>query len=108
MYGVQDLAEVHRLHHREGVSQAAIASRLGMSRNTVARLLSLKEPPRYQRRSSGSKLDRFRDAVVAVLGESPKIPATVVCQQLRRDGFDGRPSRTSAPGWPTACNASAG
>lgn len=53
MSGVQDWAEVHRLHHREGVSQAAIASRLGMSRNTVARLLSLKEPPRYQRRLVG-------------------------------------------------------
>ena len=89
MYGVQDWAEVHRLHHREGVSQAAIASRLGMSRNTVARLLSLKEPPRYERRSSGSKLDPFKDAIVAMLREDPKVPATVVCQQLRRDGFDG-------------------
>lgn len=71
MYGVQDWAEVHRSYHREGVSQAAIASRLGMSRNTVARLLSLREPPRYERRPSGSKLDPFKDAVVAMLREDP-------------------------------------
>jgi len=88
VYGVQDWAEVHRLHHRDGVSQAAIASRLGMSRNTVARLLSLTEPPRYERRSVGSKLDPFKDAVVAMWREDPKVAATVICQQLRRDGFD--------------------
>jgi transposase len=89
VYGVQDWAEVHRLHHREGVSQSAIATRLGMSRTTVARLLSLSEPPRYERRPSGSKLDPFKDAVVAMLREDARVPATVVCQQLRRDGFDG-------------------
>lgn len=89
MYGVQDWAEVHRLHHREGVSQSAIATRLGMSRNTVARLLSLKEPPRYERRATGSKLDPFKVAVTAMLRQDPKVPATVICERLRRDGFDG-------------------
>ena len=89
MYGVQDWAEVHRLHEREGVSQAAIARRLGMSRNTVARLLALSQPPRYERVASGSKLDPFKDAVVAMLREDPRVPATVICQRLRRDGFDG-------------------
>jgi DNA-binding transcriptional regulator LsrR (DeoR family) len=38
VHQVEDWAEVRRLHEREGLSQAAIARRLGMSRNTVARL----------------------------------------------------------------------
>ncbi len=89
MHGVQDWAEVHRLHHREGVSQAAISRRLGMSRNTVARLLALRQPPRYARPPGGSKLDPFKDAVVAMLREDPLVAATVIVQRLRRDGFDG-------------------
>ena len=39
VYEVHDWAEVHRLFHREGLSKSRIAERLGMSRNTVARLL---------------------------------------------------------------------
>lgn len=89
MYGVQDWAEVHRLLYREGLSQAAVARRLGMSRNTVARLLSLSSPPAYERSRGGSKLDPFKDAVVAMLREDPKVAATVICERLRRDGFDG-------------------
>jgi transposase len=89
VYGVQDWAEAHRLHSREGLSQAAIARRLGMSRNTVARLLSLSQPPSYERRAGGSKLDPFKDAVVAMLREDPSVAATVICQRIRRDGYGG-------------------
>ncbi|MDQ4042078.1 MAG: helix-turn-helix domain-containing protein [Actinomycetota bacterium] len=89
MYGVQDWAEVHRLHHREGLSQAVIARRLGMSRNTVARLLGLAQPPRYERSRPGSKLDPFKDQVRMMLAEDPTVPATVMIRRLRRDGYDG-------------------
>jgi hypothetical protein len=41
VHQVEDWAEVHRLFHREGLAKAAIARRLGMSRNTVERLLGL-------------------------------------------------------------------
>jgi hypothetical protein len=34
VHQVEDWAEVHRLFHRERLSKAAIARRLGMSRNT--------------------------------------------------------------------------
>jgi len=57
---VEDWAEVHRLFHRERLAKAAIARRLGMSRNTVDQLLALAEPSRYVRARAGSLLDRSR------------------------------------------------
>jgi transposase len=60
VYSVHDWAEVHRLYEREGSSKTAIVRRLGMSRNTVDRLLGLGEPPRYERGQKGSLLDAFK------------------------------------------------
>jgi transposase len=85
---VHDWADVHRLH-REGLSKAQIARRLQMTRNTVARLLGLDEPPRYRRAAAPSLLDPFKDAVAAMLDEDAKVPATVVLEHLRRDGYPG-------------------
>jgi transposase len=89
MYSVHDWAEVRRLHHVEGMSKAAIAAKLSMSRNTVARLLELREPPKYERPSAGSQLDRFADQIAAMLAEDPKVPATVITERLRRFGYAG-------------------
>jgi transposase len=86
---MQDWAEVHRLFHREQVPKARIARRLGMSRNTVDRLLGLREPPVYVRAVSPSKLDPFKDQVRAMLSADPLVPATVILERLRRSGFDG-------------------
>ena len=89
MYEVQDWAEVHRLYHREGWSKAAIARQLEMSRNTVARLLELQEPPRYERRATGSILDPHKGSIASMLDRDPKVPATVVLEHLRREGYGG-------------------
>lgn len=86
---MEDWAEVHRLFHREGVPKAAIARRLGMSRNTVARLLGLDEPPRYERAPTGSQLDPFTDAIAAMLDADPTVRATVIRDHLRRLGYRG-------------------
>jgi len=86
---VEDWAEVHRLFHRERVAKAAIARRLGMSRNTVDRLLSLPEPPRYTRAARGSQLDGFVDEIAAMLDEDERVPATVVRERLQRLGYRG-------------------
>lgn len=89
MYAVHDWAEVHRLHHVEGLSKQAIAVRLGMSRTTVYRLLGLAQPPRYQRAPVTSKLAPFHQQIAALLREDPKVPATVIAQRLRPHGFAG-------------------
>jgi transposase len=89
VYQVHDWAEVHRLFEREGLSKSAIAKRLGMSRPTVIRLLALDEPPRYQRESPASKLDVYKDAIAAMLDADPEVPATVILEHLRRDGYGG-------------------
>jgi transposase len=80
---------VRRLHHVEGMSKSAIAAKLSMSRNTVARLIELKEPPTYERARAGSQVDRFADQIAAMLAEDPKVPATVITERLRRFGYAG-------------------
>jgi transposase len=89
VFGVEDWAEVHRLSHREGLSKAAIARRLGMSRNTVARLLELDGSPSYVRAPGGSQLDPFAEAIAAMLDTDPKAPATVIREHLRALGYRG-------------------
>jgi transposase len=89
MYRVQDWAEVHRLFEREGWSKTKIAGSLGMSRNTVDRLLGLSEPPRYERSSAGSMLDPFRGSILMMLDTDAPAPATVIIEHLRRDGYGG-------------------
>ena len=90
MYSVHDWAEIHRLHEREGCSKTAIARRLGMSRNTVDRLLSLEQPPRYERRSTGSLLDPFKPDIAELLEADPEAPATVIIERLQARGYRGR------------------
>ena len=89
MHQVEDWAEVHRLFHREGMAKAVIARRLGMSRNTVDRLLALREPPRYVRVATGSQLDPFVDRISAMLAEDPTVRATVIRERLRPAGYRG-------------------
>lgn len=89
MYRVKDWAEVKRLHEREGLSKKAIAEKLGMSRNTVARLLCLSEPPAYEREPSSSLLDPFRQEILALLAEDPRAPATVIRERLQARGYAG-------------------
>lgn len=89
MYRVQHWAEVQRLHHREGLSKAAIATKLHMSRNTVKRLLRLGEPPGYVRVRPTSLLDPFKDEVASMLDRDAKAPATVILQRLRQSGYAG-------------------
>jgi len=89
VYSVHDWAEVHRPHNREQLPKAMIARRLGMSRQTVSRLLELDRAPRYERSPAGSILDPFKDRIAELLGEDARAPATVILERLRREGYAG-------------------
>lgn len=86
---MKDWAEVHRLHHREGKSERAVARELKISRNTVRRLLSLSDPPAYERPRPPSMLDPHRDAILAMLKEDATAPATVIREHLQAQGYGG-------------------
>jgi transposase len=89
VYQVHDWAEVHRLFHREGWSKTEISGKLGMSRNTVNRLLRLVEPPIYERKPASSKLDPHRGSISQMLNENSRVAAPVILERLRRDGYEG-------------------
>jgi transposase len=79
---VEDWAEIRRLYRSEGVSQAAIARRLGVSRNTVARALASDRPPKYQRAARGSAVDAVEGRIRSLLAEWPTMPATVIAERI--------------------------
>lgn len=80
---MEDWAEIRRLYRSEKLSQAAIARRLSLSRNTVAKAISAEAPPRYERGpSTTSAWAQIELAVRVLLGQFPTMPATVLAQRV--------------------------
>jgi transposase len=74
----------------DGVSQREIARRLGISRNTVRRLVEADEPPRYRRAPAGSMLDPLEPVMRRLVDGWPEIRAPRVTEILREDyGYAG-------------------
>lgn len=89
MITVNDWAEIRHLHGSEGLSIRAIASRLGVARNTVVRALESDGPPTYSRSPVVSALDAFDAPVRQLLAQFPSMPATVIGERV---GWQGSPS----------------
>jgi len=83
---VSDWAEIRRLSLNVGLSGRAIAARLGISTNTVAKALACDQPPCYRRAPVGSKVDRFVPAISALLVKDPRLKATVIAERV---GYNG-------------------
>jgi transposase len=79
---VQEWAEIRHLHFSEGLSARAIASRLGLARDTVSRALRAEVPPRYSRAPAGSAFDAVEPTVRALLARFPSMPATVLAERV--------------------------
>ncbi|MFD7583773.1 IS21 family transposase [Kitasatospora sp. NPDC059817] len=85
MIGVEDWAEIRRLHRAEGLSARAVARHLGISRGTVLRALASDRPPVYQRPLKGSAVDRVDPAIRELLKQTPTMPATVIAERIGWD-----------------------
>jgi transposase len=83
--GVEDWAEIRRLHRAEGLSIKAIVRRTGLARNTVRDALRSDEPPRYERVGTGSAVDAVEPQIRDLLAEFPTMPATVIAERIGWD-----------------------
>jgi transcriptional regulator with XRE-family HTH domain len=75
-------AEIRYLHGSEGLSQRAIARRLGISRDTVARAIASGAPPKYARVSGPSAFDPFEPLVRELLTQFPTMPTSVIAERV--------------------------
>ena len=89
MVGVQQWAEIRRMHEVEQLSQREICRRTGLHRKTIRRALNSPEPPSYSRPAQGSKLDPFKDEVNRLLKGDPRIPSQRIRELITELGFEG-------------------
>jgi transposase len=87
--GVEQWAEIRRMHFVRGVSIKEIQRRTGLHRQTIRRALRASEPPRYRRPARASKLDRFREEIHRLLREEPRLPGRRIRELLQEGGYDG-------------------
>jgi transposase len=79
---VSQWAEARRLFLSEGMSKSAIAETLGISRNTVAKLVAAPQPPKYERASVASRVDSFEPQIRLLLAQTPKMPTAVIMERV--------------------------
>ncbi len=89
MLGVEQWAEIRRLHFVGGLSIREIARRSGRDRKTIRRALRSSHPPRYRRPARGSKLDPFKEEVHRLLREEPRLPGVRVRELIGELGYAG-------------------
>jgi transposase len=80
--GVEQWAEIRRLHFVKGLSQREIRRRTGLHRDTIRRAVYSSEPPVYRRAPAGSKLDPFKDEIHRLLGDDPTLSGVRVRELL--------------------------
>lgn len=84
---MEDWALIRRLHGSEGMAQAQIARRLGLSRNTVSKALRSSGPPQYERaRAAHSAWATAEPSVRALLRSYPSMPTTVIAERIGWSG----------------------
>jgi transposase len=83
------VAELRREHFVRGVSIKELARRTGLSRNTVRAALRSPGPPRYERASTGSKLDPFKPEIHRLLRGESAMTGQRIRELIVPLGFDG-------------------
>jgi len=77
--------------HKQGLSIKAIARKLGLSRNTVRAALRRDGPPeRAPQSRPPSKLEPYKDYLVARLAEFPELSCEALLDEVRELGYQGQ------------------
>jgi transposase len=87
--GVEQWAEVRRMHRVERLSIREIHRRTGLHRKTIRRALASEEPPVYRRASASSKLDPLRGWIEEQLRADPRIPSMRLRELAEELGYEG-------------------
>jgi transposase len=87
--GVEQWAEIRRMHRVERLSIREISKRTGLHRKTVRRALAAELPPKYSRAPAGSKLDPFREWICEQLRADPGIQSLRLREMAAELGYDG-------------------
>jgi hypothetical protein len=89
LVGVEQWAEIRRMHRVERLSIREISNRTGLHRKTIRRALAAELPPRYSRPPAVSKLDPFRDWICEQLRADPSIQSLRLREMAGELGYDG-------------------
>lgn len=79
---MEDWALIRHLHHSEKLSKRAIATKLGVTRDTVTNALTSDGPPKYQRPPVDSAISAVEPKIRALLSQHPTMPATVIAERI--------------------------
>jgi transposase len=86
---LQDWYKVKELH-RNGESIKKIARDLGMSKNTVKKLIVLEEEPKYTRKDGPTKIDDYKDLIRTwYLDKEYDFNGTRIYRELCKKGYGG-------------------
>ncbi len=88
MYRLQDWAAVQRVY-KQTHSKHETSKILGISRNTVKKLLELKEEPAYKRTVYKSCLDGFKELIIEWRCEPYEFNGTRIFKELKKKGYTG-------------------
>jgi transposase len=87
--GVEQWAEIRRLHFVRGLSMREIHRRTGLHRDTISKAIHSDEPPVYRRAPAGSKLDPFKVEIHRLLKRDPRLPGQRIRELIAPLGFAG-------------------
>lgn len=88
MYRLQDWAAVQRVYKQTG-SKRETARILGISRNTVKKLLDMNEKPQYRRSVYKSCLDNYKEQIIEWRCEPNCFNGTRIFRELKKKGYMG-------------------
>lgn len=88
MYGLQDWAAVQRVY-KQTHSKRETAKVLGISHNTVKKLLELTYEPAYSRTIYPSCLDKYKELIIQWRCKPYEFNGTRIFRELKKKGYTG-------------------